>query len=145
MLKIILISHGGLCNGLLDSLKMVAGDDFGVQTASLLPGMTPESFRKKLKEKLEIIPKENNILVLSDIAGGTPYQSAVYLAKDFNFGLVSGMNLPMLLSLVFEYESKKTISELVAKHSSPEHCGIKGEDFKKGGKKQRAKLSINKN
>lgn len=40
MVNIILISHGVFCEGLLSSLKMIAGDEFGVRAVPLFPGET---------------------------------------------------------------------------------------------------------
>ena len=112
MVNIILISHGVFCEGLLSSLKMIAGDEFGVR---------------------------------ADIMSGTPYQSAAYLSKTHKIGLVSGMNMPMLLSLALELTEEVTLEEAVKKAASQESWGINGTTFEKGEKKRRAKLSINKN
>ena len=48
MVNIVLISHGGFCEGLLDSLKMIAGGDYGVRAVPLIPGESPETYREKL-------------------------------------------------------------------------------------------------
>lgn len=40
---------------------------------------------------------------------GTPYQSAAYLSKTYKIGLVSGMNMPMLLSLALEITEEVTL------------------------------------
>ena len=42
MVNIILISHGEFCEGLLKSLIMVTGDDYGIKTLALYPGMTAD-------------------------------------------------------------------------------------------------------
>ena len=89
MATIILISHGAFCEGLLASLQMIAGGDYGVRAVPLIPGESPEAYR----EKLETVMREaddgsgSGTIVLSDIAGGTPFQSAAYLSKDFKLGL----------------------------------------------------------
>lgn len=147
MVNIILISHGAFCEGLLNSLEMIAGGDYGVRAVALIPGESPETYREKLMEVMKESKDESDsgTLVLSDIAGGTPFQSAAYLSKDFKMGLVSGMNMPMLLSLALEKNEESTLEELVDKATSASSVGVKGTVFKKGEKKQRAKLSINKN
>jgi len=144
MIKVVIVSHGAFCEGLLDTLKMVSGSDFGVKAVPLVPGETPENYRKKLEEVLD---KAHEMIVLSDIAGGTPFQSALYLAKDYKLTVISGMNFPMLLTLAFEcsLDDGRTIEEL-CKHATSEHTlGIQIKTFNKGEKKSRAKLSINKN
>jgi len=145
MVGIVLISHGAFCEGLLSSLKMIAGDDCGIRAVPLFPGMTAEAYRAKLAEALRETESESGTLVLSDIKSGTPFQSAAYLAKDFKIGLVSGMNMPMLLSVALERTEESTLEELVKQASDPETIGVEGELFKKGERKHREKLSINKN
>ena len=49
MVNIILISHGAFCEGLLASLQMIAGGDYGVRAVPLIPGESPEAIVKSLK------------------------------------------------------------------------------------------------
>lgn len=147
MVNIIIISHGAFCEGLLSSLKMIAGDTYGVRTVSLIPGESPEAYREKLSFVLDDLCDLNDsgTIILSDIAGGTPYLSAAYLSKSYKIGLISGMNMPMLLSLALERNEETTLEQLVEKGISSSSIGVKGTVFKEGEKKQRAKLTINKN
>ena len=147
MVNIVLISHGVFCEGLLSSLQMIAGDTYGVKAVALIPGESPEAYREKLSLVLEDFKdaKTSGTVVLSDIAGGTPYLSAAYLSKQYKIGLISGMNMPMLLSLALERNEEMTLEQLVEKGISSSSVGVKGTVFKEGEKKQRAKLSVNKN
>lgn len=147
MVNIILISHGAFCEGLLASLQMIAGGDYGVRAVPLIPGEAPEAYREKLAAVLRESSDNSGsgTIILSDIAGGTPFQSAAYLSKDFKLGLVSGMNMPMLLTLALERSEETTLEELADKAGISSTVGVKTTVFKKGEKKQRAKLSINKN
>ena len=43
MVNIILISHGAFCEGLLASLQMIAGGDYGVRAVPLIPGESPKA------------------------------------------------------------------------------------------------------
>lgn len=146
MVNVVVISHGEFCEGLLSSLKMIAGDTYGVKAVPLIPGEAPESYREKLAEVLSSYEdKESGFLILSDIAGGTPFQSAAYLSKNFKIGLVSGMNMPMLLSLTLGKTAEDTLDVLVEKATAEDCIGIQGKLFGRGERKKRAKLSINKN
>lgn len=58
MVNIILISHGEFCEGLLKSLIMVTGDDYGIKTLALYPGMTADTYREKLDQI--ILENENS-------------------------------------------------------------------------------------
>ena len=72
MIQIALISHGAFCEGLIDTLKMVSGDDFGVRTLSLVPGTAPDAYRESLSQILDELSAKDDrgVLVLTDIAGG---------------------------------------------------------------------------
>ncbi len=146
MIHVVVISHGDFCEGLLSSLKMIAGDTFGVKAVPLVPGESPESYREKLANVLSSYANEDSeFIILSDIGGGTPFQSAAYLSKEFKIGLVSGMNMPMLLTLALGRTEEDTLDSLIERATSKDCIGIQSKIFGRGERKQRAKLSINKN
>lgn len=146
MVNMVIISHGEFCEGLLSSLKMISGDTYGIKAVPLVPGESPDSYREKLAEVLSgYSDQESGFLILSDIAGGTPFQSAAYLSKDFKIALISGMNMPMLLSLSLGKTEEDTLDSLVIKAISKDCVGIQSKVFGKGEKKHREKLSVNKN
>ena len=128
MVNIILISHGEFCEGLLKSLIMVTGDDYGIKTLALYPGMTADTYREKLDQ----------------IIFGTPFQSAAYMSKTHKIGLVSGMNMPMLVAVASERTESSTLKDLIEIATNPDYHGIQGTLFEKGETKRRGKLSINK-
>jgi len=138
MVNIILISHGEFCEGLLKSLIMVTGDDYGIKTLALYPGMTADTYREKLDENSE------GTLILADIVFGTPFQSAAYMSKTHKIGLVSGMNMPMLVAVASERTESSTLKDLIEIATNPDYHGIQGTLFEKGETKRRGKLSINK-
>lgn len=144
MIHIILISHGHFCEGLLGSLKMVAGEQEGISAVPLLPGEAPEGYREKLKQEIDNNYSEKGVLILTDVTGGTPFNSTGYLAKDYKIGLISGMNMPMLITLIFTRTEESTLDELIQAATVPEALGVKGTNLSKGGKR-RGKLSLNKN
>lgn len=144
MIQIILVSHGKFCEGLLGSLEMVTGEQEGISAVPLLSGEAPEDYREKLRQEIEKHDTQKGVLILSDVTGGTPFNSTGYLAKDYEIGLVSGMNMPMLVTLVFARTKDSTLDELIGAATDPVAAGIKGTNLSKGGKR-REKLSINKN
>lgn len=145
MVNIVLISHGAFCQGLLSSLEMIAGDDCKIKAVPLFPGETAEAYREKLGAVLKEQETEEGTLVLADIMSGTPFQSAAYLSKDYKIGLVSGMNMPMLLSIALERTEEDSLEQLVEQAADFNNLGVEGTVFKKGAKKQREKLKLNKN
>ena len=126
---------------------MVAGDDYGIKAVPLIPGESPEDYREKLSQTILSLgdKRDSETIIFADILGGTPFQSAAYLSKTFNVAIVTGMNLPMLLSIVLSGIEGQTLKELVDKATHNDSIGIKTTLFNGREKINRAKLSINKN
>lgn len=95
-MKIIVTSHGNLCEGILNSYEMLAGKNDSITAISLKENDTGE-FERELTNIIKLT--EGDILVLCDIYGGTPYNIAyyLYLEESDRIRVVSGLNLPMLL------------------------------------------------
>ena len=125
MVNIILISHGEFCEGLLKSLIMVTGDDYGIKTLALYPGMTADTYREKLDQIILENENSEGTLILADIVFGTPFQSAAYMSKTHR-------------------TESSTLKDLIEIATNPDYHGIQGTLFEKGETKHRGKLSINK-
>ncbi|MGC3953740.1 MAG: hypothetical protein QM804_05730 [Propionicimonas sp.] len=124
-MKIILTSHGEFCSGLLDSLEMVAGSDFGIRVLPLTPGTSPEDFRERMKALIEAEdPGDEGVVVAADIAGGTPFNSAIYLRRSYHLGVVGGVSLPILLTLALEGQDD-TVETLLERAEAAHANGIK--------------------
>lgn len=110
-MKVILTSHGELCQGMLNTLEMFTSTD-SVYAISLGSGGVVE-FEKKLAETLSA---DEEYLVLTDIEGGSPYQTVLRYKLEHNISLeiVSGINLPMAIEAVLGAELN-TVSELAQK------------------------------
>lgn len=99
MIKILIATHGNLGEGLIHSYEMIAGDSSNIHVVKLTDTGIDE-FSKKLRTKLDtLISNGNEVLILCDIKGGTPYnESFMYaLEKPGSIEVVSGVNLPMLI------------------------------------------------
>lgn len=139
MIKIVLISHGPFCQGIKKSSEMIAGKSDSLQAVPFLEGENPEDYRSKLEKVLGNEPA----IVLADLKGGTPYNTALYLSKNHKIRLITGMNLPILLSLLTSRTEKSTLDSLVKIVLKPENHGIELSQIE--GNKHHAKLSLNTN
>lgn len=99
-MKILLLSHGDFSKGLFESFEMIVGNTDNISYLSL-DNEGISKFENKVREKVEDILKEDKLLILSDLKGGTPYNTALrmQLENPEDIGLLSGMNLPMLLEV----------------------------------------------
>ncbi len=114
MKRIVIVTHGKLCEGLLDTLQMFVGDTHLV-TAIGLDGRGSENFTERLATYFE----DNSgaeFLVLADIFGGTPFQTAMKLKleKNLQMEIGYGVNFPMCLEATLGLETLP-LAELAAK------------------------------
>lgn len=108
-MQLILISHGDFCQGLKQTAEMIVGEMPTAQTVSLYPEESVDDFQQKFETALNHAG-DGEIVVLCDIMGGTPCNVAMrYL--DRIKGLYSGMNLPMVISLVSEESTDSLLND----------------------------------
>ena len=69
-------------------------------------GMDIKTFREKFLEILNQIPKEDEIILLCDIIGGSPFTSSAELLRQEGFLerslILTGMNMPVLVQLLLQ-------------------------------------------
>ncbi|ACN84365.1 PTS sugar transporter subunit IIA [Brachyspira hyodysenteriae] len=117
--NLILMSHGNLASTLIESAKMILGDlpDNDYDVIHLYTDNTFAQIENQLKTLLEKY-EDNQILIMTDIYGGTPFNIASrFYRKNDNICLISGMNLDMVLeyfSSDLYYNTKKFIDEIIS-------------------------------
>lgn len=99
MYSIIVLSHGDLAYGFKDTMTMIAGVQEDIYFISFTPSDSVEDFEKKVKVIYRSILKEHQVLILTDLYGGTPNHiaSALHLRYPERTEVISGVNLPLLL------------------------------------------------
>ncbi|OCN05621.1 hypothetical protein A4S06_07880 [Erysipelotrichaceae bacterium MTC7] len=110
-MKILLTTHGGFANGILESYKMIAGSTEDIEAISLDDdGITV--YQERLYAWLDAHQKED-VLILSDLKGGTPFNEcyAYYLSHSTHIRLLAGLNLPMLLETGLQLPAALTLDQ----------------------------------
>jgi PTS system mannose-specific IIA component len=113
MIDIIIACHGDTATGLLSAAEMICGKQENVITLSLKPGMAAESFGSLLKETVDSLNSKNEIIIFTDLMGGTPSNQALkYFLNNDRIQIVTGVNLPMLIEAIFS-SSTTNVEEVV--------------------------------
>ncbi|MEG0542067.1 MAG: PTS fructose transporter subunit IIA [Angelakisella sp.] len=103
MVTILLTGHGNFATGLLSAVRLICGTHRQVVAVDFVQEDSIDDLRTNI---LSVINEEDNdILILTDIAGGSPYNTSVLLKNEFigkNIEVVSGANIPMLISAIME-------------------------------------------
>ncbi|MFC3931708.1 PTS sugar transporter subunit IIA [Streptococcus dentapri] len=106
MKYLVLVSHGGLAEGLKTSLAMFAGDKINqVLAFGLKDGKSVDEFAVEVKEDLAAQTKpEDDFIILADIVGGSPLTTFLnVLEEKGKLGtavVIGGMNLTAALTAV---------------------------------------------
>ena len=116
MINVLILSHCELTKELIKTAEVIAGKqenlfyiDQDIKNENLA------SLQEKISEILIKINNEKGTLILTDMLGGTPCNASVLLTKDFNIEVLTGVNLPMILSAIFASRSAQNAKELADK------------------------------
>ncbi len=101
MIGVVLMTHGGVGRELREAVENMLGAQQQMETVSVAAGVPLESTRADLSEAVARVSNgAEGVLILSDIFGGTPCNVAAGIASPDEIIVVTGVNLPMLVSVV---------------------------------------------
>lgn len=101
MIGILILTLGGVGEGLLEEASLIMGKDpEGVRTFNANCNQPPEIILNDLKAELEEFKNTSGILILADIFGATHINAAMQLLEKDKIELVAGVNLPMLVRVL---------------------------------------------
>jgi len=100
MIGIIISGHGDFPIGMLDSVRLIAGE---VPKARAIPFKdNVEELEAALDAAMEELEGGYGVVCFTDLAGGTPFNACSRLAvKRGNVKVIGGANSPMILSGLF--------------------------------------------
>lgn len=99
MLAIIVTSHGEFARGILQSAEMIFGKSQKVVAVSLTADESIEDLVNHYQAAIQEMAPVDELLFLVDLWGGSPFNAAsrVVAQHPEKYGLVAGLNLPMLI------------------------------------------------
>ena len=98
MNQFIIVTHATLAGGFADVVRFFKSDLENVQFINAY--VESQEFEKEFRTALEKV-KGENVIVLSDIMGGSVNQVATRLMQEFSYQLITGITLPLLIELTF--------------------------------------------
>ena len=113
MIGIVVTGHGLFAEGMHSSAKMIAGENDHIKYVCFEDGMGLEDLAVKLNAAYDALAANDGIVVLSDLPGGSPFNTAVQCSMshpDKKIEVLAGTNLPMIVTAVtmIEYEEDPT-------------------------------------
>lgn len=101
MIGILVTGHGNFATGLTSSVKLIAGMPQKYEMVDFLESYGVEELAEKLGEAMDRLSDCEGILVFSDLAGGSPFKTAVEvgLTKSNRVEVLAGTNLGMIIEI----------------------------------------------
>ncbi len=98
MIGIVILSHGDMAEGMINSVQCLRGETEGMKALCLYPHQEIEEFDQMLEKTVADVDEKAGILIFADIHGGTPANRALMLAAARpEIEVFTGVNLPLLL------------------------------------------------
>lgn len=112
MIGILLMSHGKMAEGMLDSSKLFFGDDIPqIKALCLEPSDNPEEFDQRIKAAVEEIDDGTGVIAMCDLLGGTPCNRSAFVLNE-RLQVITGMNFTILLELLGKRMSAEDLSDI---------------------------------
>ena len=98
--KILLASHNHMASGLKSSIEFLAGEQDNLMALDAY--VDGQAIDQKIKELFAGFPKETEVLIFTDLLSGSVNQKLFPYRLREHTHLITGMNLPIVLSTVLK-------------------------------------------
>lgn len=99
MVSTLILTHGGLADELVAAAGVILGRTDGLTAVTLEWTDSFEEASDKLRTAIAGLADGSDVLILTDIHGGTPYNVAASFHHPGRVEVVTGVNLPMVVRL----------------------------------------------
>lgn len=115
MINYIVCGHGNFATGLESSVKLLFGETNNIKYVDFTQDLSQDTLYEKFEETYKSFDNCSNLVLLTDIVGGTPFKTAVMFSlNNENVNVVSGLNLPLLLQVAITNVDDKNIEVQLA-------------------------------
>ena len=98
--KMILVSHGKLSKGMAHSVQMICGENEDLSYYGMMPGEHYSTIVEAIRTQAQENP-DTQYIVVADLLGGSVCNGCTELTTLENVKLISGMNMALILELIF--------------------------------------------
>lgn len=113
-MKVIAVSHGSYSKGLVESTQMLVGEQEKLVAYGLFPEQTVATLTEKLEAEIEKTEEGEEILFVSDLFHGSPFNAIVSLMEHHDVYHVTGINLPLMVEVMMGRYAGKNAAQICA-------------------------------
>ena len=111
-MKVIVVSHGSYARGLVDTVQMIAGKQEDLEAFGLESEESVDTLKEKIRQSIEQASQEEEILILTDIFYGSPFNTVISLMPEYDLYHVTGINLSLMMEVIMGRISGKHAEEI---------------------------------
>ena len=112
MIGIVVVTHSGLGEALIESAEMILEGPLEAATAvSVDLSQSAEQMRKKISAGIKAVGKDKGVLILTDMFGGTPSNLSLSFLEEGRIEVLTGVNLPVVIRAA-KMRKDKNLNEL---------------------------------
>ena len=99
MIKFVLASHGELAEGISSSVRLILGEPANLHMVCPYT-QSPDDIQKKIKKLFETFEDTDEIIVMTDLLGGSVNSAFAQMLPKRKFWLVTGVSLGLVMELL---------------------------------------------
>ena len=114
MTGLIIATHGDLAASALEAAELLVGEQEQVETIGFRPGASLELLLERFTQAIKRLEECEEILVLTDIKGGSPCNAATVMkAKNPKLRVVAGLSIPLLAQFFESKANGETLADSI--------------------------------
>jgi PTS system mannose-specific IIA component len=111
MVGILIVSHGRLAEALITSVQFLVGSLQKIRGVSIWPKDKGKEVRDRIQREIKEVDDGDGVVILTDVLGGTPTNLSISFLEKEKVEVVTGVNMPMLLTLS-SYRKGRSLREI---------------------------------
>ncbi|WP_440896579.1 PTS sugar transporter subunit IIA [Amphibacillus sp. Q70] len=119
MINILLASHGTLAEGMKNSVEIIMGEKKNIDVITAYTNNI--DLEEEVQNFLNDFNVNDNLIVVTDLLGGSVNNLFIELLNKYDFHLITGMNLPLVLQLLLlkgDDELETNLNEIILNSQS---------------------------
>lgn len=107
MIGILIVTHGRLAEEIRSVAELIVGKIEQCEPISISPNEDMNEAESRIGASLKRLNTGDGVLIITDLFGGTPSNLSLTFLEEGKVEVLSGVNLPILLSLATGRTNKK--------------------------------------
>jgi PTS system mannose-specific IIA component len=108
----LIVTHGNLAHELLNAARQIEADVSGIEAVPLEWNDSVDVAHQKIGEALARISSDRDVIIFTDMFGGTPSNISLSFLERGRVEVVTGVNLPMIVKFATVKREAKDVATL---------------------------------